>query len=206
MSRLITLANTVLSTKIPDLACACVCSRSEASLLLTENEEKEERNTLNIRESMKIDFKTTKDNIVLISNCKGDNDISSFDDMKNRILNDFIVSQSPMTFGLEKESPDVKIFEQDPPISQNGIDRSCGNVVQSVDKKNEYNASSNFIEDESGFSSMSSFQEIGIPIISIIPPSPCKEVEYLEEIAADDEKWKTDSNGLDKQSVKVFWV
>lgn len=209
MSRLITLANTVLSTKLPDLACACVCNRSKSSLQLHEDSKKEEASVHNETDSLNLNLNSTIDNIVLITNCNTEthNGITNkFDDVKNKILNDFIVSQSPLCFGLKNNSSDVMVFEQETPVSQNSLVTSCGNVGQAVDKGSEYNASSNFIEDESGFSSMSSFQEIGIPIISIIPPSPSKEVEYLEEIAAENEKWKADNIELDSQSVKVFWV
>ncbi|XP_046977162.1 uncharacterized protein LOC124543136 [Vanessa cardui] len=209
MSRLITLANTVLSTKLPDLACACLGNRTESTLQLTEDAKKDEVTTQNVNASLNLFKKTENEKNVLNTSCNSEayNGITNkFADMENSILNDFIVSQSPLSFGSENNSSGVKLFEREQPGTQNGLVTSCGKVVQTVDKRNDYNASSNFIEDESGFSSMSSFQEIGIPIISIIPPSPCKEVEYLEEIADETEKWKTDTIELDKQSVKVFWV
>lgn len=209
MSRLITLANTVLSTKLPDLACACVHFRTESTFQLTEESKKEENTPNSETDSLNSYKKNSPENIVLNTDCKSEvyNSITNkFADMENSILNDFIVSQSPLSFASENNSSGVKLFKPEQPGSQNGLVTSCGKVVQTVDKRNEYNGSSNFIEDESGFSSMSSFQEIGIPIISIIPPSPCKEVDYLEEITDETEKWKTDTIELDKQSVKVFWV
>lgn len=210
MSRLITLANTVLSTKLPDLACACVHFRTEPTFQLTEESKKEENTPNSETDSLNSYKKNSTENIVLNTDCKSEvyNGIANkFADMENNsILNDFIVSQSPLSFESENNSSGVELFKPEQPGSQNGLVTSCGKVVQTVDKRNEYNGSSNFIEDESGFSSMSSFQEIGIPIISIIPPSPCKEVDYLEEIADETEKWKTDTIELDKQSVKVFWV
>ncbi|CAH2103380.1 unnamed protein product [Euphydryas editha] len=209
MSRLITLANTVLSTKLPDLACACVHIRTEPTFQLTEESKKEEVTQYSETDSLNSYKKNSPEKIVLNTNCKTEvyNGITNkFADMETSILNDFIVSQSPLSFESENNSSGLKLFKREQPGSQNGLVTSCGKVVQTVDKRNDYNGSSNFIEDESGFSSMNSFQEIGIPIISIIPPSPCKEVDYLEEIADETEKWKTDTIEIDKQSVEVFWV
>ncbi|XP_032527445.2 uncharacterized protein LOC116777820 [Danaus plexippus] len=204
MTRLITLANTVLSTKIPDLASAYP-NNSPPALQLTEDIKKAEITLQSTTDSLSMNGLNETDTTVLNTTSKVDshNGITNkFGDIKNRI-NDFIVSQCPLSCGSENDSS-VVLFEQ--PGVQNGLVTTCGKVVQTVDKRNDYNASSNFVEDESGFSSMSSFQEIGIPIISIIPPSPCKEVEYFEGIGDETEKWKTDAIELDKQSIKVFWV
>ncbi|XP_039764093.1 uncharacterized protein LOC120636611 [Pararge aegeria] len=207
MSRLITLANTVLSTKLPDLACSCAGGRVESTL--TESVKNDQNTVQILSKSLDSIEENVTDTVVMNTNYSKEtyNGITNeLDDVKTRILSDFIVSQSPLSCGLENEFSGTKLFDQEHSGSVNGFGASCGKVVQKLDKRNEYNVSSNFIEDESGFSSMSSFQEIGIPIISIIPPSPCKEVEYLEEISNATEKWKTDAIELDKQSVKVFWV
>ncbi|XP_041987307.1 uncharacterized protein LOC121739059 [Aricia agestis] len=204
MSRLITLANTVLSTKLPDLACTCI-EKNNDILQLTDNIRKESviqnvsSGCLNLIEE------DTADSITLETNCKsahngGTNEIK---ETSTRIVNEFIMSESSLTCKLENDSTGIKVFGNEQKITQTGLE-SIENVVQTPDKRNDYRASSNFIEDESGFSSMSSFQEIGLPIINIIPPSPCKEVDFLKDIA--DNKWKTNSIELDKQSVKVFWV
>ncbi|XP_023933849.2 uncharacterized protein LOC112042892 isoform X2 [Bicyclus anynana] len=208
MSRLITLANTVLSTKLPDLACSCSSARADSSLPYTKPIKNDQSNVQIISKSLDSIEENVTDTIAMDTNCNNEtyNGITNeLEDVKTRILSDFIVSQSPISSGLENEFAGLKLFDQEHPSSDNAFIASCGDV-QKLDKINEYGVSSNFIEDESGFSSMSSFQEIGIPIISIIPPSPCKEVEYFKEISEASEKWNSDAIELDKQSVKVFWV
>lgn len=205
MSRLITLANTVLSTKLPDLTYSCAGSHVDQSLI-TESVKNDKENIQVACKSLDL-IEENASVTVLNTNCSTQtyNGITNeVEDVQN--LSDFIVSQSPLSCGLENEFTGTKLFDQEHPSSDNGFVSSCGKDVQKLEKRNEYNVTSNFIEDESGFSSMSSFQEIGIPIISIIPPSPCKEVEYLHELSNETEKWKADAVELDKQSVKVFWV
>ncbi|XP_045784416.1 uncharacterized protein LOC123880359 [Maniola jurtina] len=208
MSRLITLANTVLSTKLPDLTCSCVGGRMESTSPLVEAKN-DQTSAQIVSKSLDLIEENVTDTIVLDTNCKNEiyNGITNgLEDVNNRILSEFIVSQAPLGCGLENEFSGIKLYDQEHPSSENGFVESCEKVVQKLDKRNEYNVSTHFIEDESGFSSMSSFQEIGIPIISIIPPSPCKEVQNFEEISNETEKWQADAIELDKQSVKVFWV
>ncbi|XP_034839465.1 uncharacterized protein [Maniola hyperantus] len=208
MSRLITLANTVLSTKLPDLVCSCVGGRMESTLPLAE-EKNDQTSAQIVSKSLDLIEENVTDTVVFNTNVGKETyngTTNGLEDLNNRILSDFIVSQSPLGCGLENEFSGIKLYDQEHPSSENGFVASCGKVVQKLDKINEYNVSSHFIEDESGFSSMSSFQEIGIPIISIIPPSPCKEVESFEETSNETEKWKVDAIELDQQSVKVFWV
>ena len=129
---------------------------------------------------------------------------NKFVDVKDVPLTDFIVSSSPLSCGMENDFAGNNVSQK-----EENTKTQMETKTTVMDKRNNYNHVANFIEDESGFSSMSSFQEIGIPIISIIPPSPCKEVGYIEEfsdILDGPEKWKTDTMDLDKQTVKVFWV
>lgn len=157
MSRLITLASTVLSTKIPDLAC-------NIDTLTTKPD--------NIPENEVI---ASADRFI-DTNVSINNGFNG-----NPIEKDF----NSLTCGLENDFNSIKIDQ-----------KSNVNIKKNIDKSFEA-----LIEDESGFSSMSSFQEIGIPIISNIAPSPCKEVDCMDET----DKWKNDSNGIDK-NLKVFWV
>lgn len=196
MSRLITLANTVLSTKLPDLACACTDKNNDVDAKSEGNVEKRPL-SLNLS-SVMINFDTEK-----LTHSIDDNPL------KFNGVTDKAVSPPPKLNELKHEFIDIKIVESEPNKVKSGKESPDTKVTLAIEKLNDYNAVSNFVEDESGFSSMSSFQEIGIPIISIIPPSPCKEVGYLEEspiVSEDKEKWKSDSIELDKHSVKVFWV
>lgn len=212
MSRLITLANTVLSTKLPDLACTCNGNTDEVNNKLVENIQKEEPNPNDLNVSLDL-IEEDSNAFILNTICDGkdmyDSITNKFIEVRDIAMNDFIVSQSPLTCGLEHgfAGVDLNKERQDSMSVKNIPELHNGKVKSSNDKRNDYHVS-NFIEDESGFSSMSSFQEIGIPIISIIPPSPCKEVGYMEEIPdiLEPEKWKTDTMELDKQTMKVFWV
>ncbi|CAG4984179.1 unnamed protein product [Parnassius apollo] len=206
MSRLITLANTVLSTNLPDLACACVNNNNDIDTKLTEDEI-ERPTSLNVT----INFIKDESRSTIVNSSKSDNGVT------NKVVevssinsnSDDCVSILSHQTELEDKFSALNTLEKERDSSKSAIQPSNENVSEAFDKINDYNALSNFIEDESGFSSMSSFQEIGIPVISIIPPSPCKEVDYLEEISdilEEREKWKSDAIELDKQSVKVFWV
>ncbi|XP_053624908.1 uncharacterized protein LOC128683368 [Plodia interpunctella] len=203
MSRLITLANTVLSTKLPDLACNCNNDVSSNLNSLTSIEKdislKPSNTSLNLIEE------DTTNAFILNTMCDSED---SFDCISNKFLEAKDI-EAPLAYNLDNDITILKLNEKERHGSY-----AMKNVPESpmkapnFDGKNEFHHASNFIEDESGFSSMSSFQEIGIPIISIIPPSPCKEVGYIDEFSdfIDSEKWKTDSLELDKQTVKVFWV
>lgn len=216
MTRLITLANTVLSTKLPDLACNCNGNPDDGNDKIVESTQKEETNENDYNASLSLIEEDSTNAFILKTICDGkgmyDSITNKFIEVKDSALNDFIVSQSPLTCGLENgfAGLELKEKERQGPLSvKNVTELTNGKTLKSSnDKRNEYSHVSNFIEDESGFSSMSSFQDIGIPIISIIPPSPCKEVGYMEEIPGilEPEKWKTDTMELDKQTMKVFWV
>ncbi|KAJ0183617.1 hypothetical protein K1T71_000040 [Dendrolimus kikuchii] len=165
MSRLITLASTVLSTKLPDLACNCIETMTTKSDVIAENE-------LN-----------DSDNDFILNKVCNSEDFNG-----NSIVKDFI----PLNCRLENDFPSIKTDQKPKVETKPSVDK--GFVA--------------LIEDESGFSSMSSFQEIGIPIISIISPSPCKEVACMDginDLLDETDKWKNDSNGIDK-NLKVFWV
>lgn len=203
ISRLITLANTVLSTKIPDLSCNCSDSNDVSKNDSLPNDDILEDNESNPALNL-IDEETT--NAFILNTIYDSED--AFNDLANKYsdvkdeFTDFIVSSSPLSCGLENDFAGININQKDEI-------KTTESKTRPMNKRNEYNHVANFIEDESGFSSMSSFQEIGIPIISIIPPSPCKEVGYIEEltnILDGNEKWKSEAVDLDKQSVKVFWV
>ncbi|XP_022126247.1 uncharacterized protein LOC111000942 [Pieris rapae] len=206
MSRLITLANTVLSTKLPDLTCTVSVNGNEHYLKLIEE--------IKIVETVPDESFTSQDCIVEKRNESDTsslnyNSLSFTDFSKDTILGVIQAhipnntTQAPFNHILRNDS----IRHNDTKISQSPFippeEKSCN-----IDKKSEFNPVLNFIEDESGFSSMNSFQEIGIPIISIIPPSPSKDIAYMDEFpdVNETEKWKTDSIEFDKQSVKVFWV
>lgn len=205
ISRLITLANTVLSTKIPDLSCNCNNSNDNLrndDISNGGSEHNESNATLNL-----IDEDTT--NAFILNTIYDSEDAfnglaDKFVDEKDVPIADFIVSSSPLSCGLENDFAGINMNQK-----EESFKSKTETKTRTMDKRNDYNHVANFIEDESGFSSMSSFQEIGIPIISIIPPSPCKEVGYIEElteILEGAEKWKNDPMDLDKQTMKVFWV
>ncbi|KAM3968772.1 uncharacterized protein ACR2FA_000639 [Aphomia sociella] len=215
MSRLITLANTVLSTKLPDLACTCTDVPTEQNGISSLSHVDKEDSRKTSTSSFNVVEETTNA-FILNTICDTEDTYEAitnkFMEAKDKTLTNFIGSPSSLTYGLEKDLAGVKLNENENSNSLTAKHSTEVNVKASkisIDRKNDYNNVSNFIEDESGFSSMSSFQEIGIPIISIIPPSPCKEVGYLEEMSDvlnEHEKWKTDTIELDKQTVKVFWV
>lgn len=199
MSRLINLANTVLGTKLPALSSTC---NDNATNIVTF--------PLKVGDSTSNDLKKLKDSVVALTLIEEDNTLE-INGTETRALevpyfDDFAIK--PANLG----KPDDGALN----IMLNGANYSAPRAESerntarkiSMDRKNDFN-SSHFMEDESGFSSMSSFQDIGIPIISIIPPSPCKEVGYMvdmPDIIEDSEKWKTDAIELEKQPVKVFWV
>ncbi|XP_047524690.1 uncharacterized protein LOC125062669 [Pieris napi] len=206
MSRLITLANTVLSTKLPDLTCTVSLNGNEQYLKLIEE--------MKIVETVP-DESFTSQNCIVEKRNESDtsslkyNSLSFTDFSKDTILGVIQAhipnntTQAPFNHILRNDSitHNENKLSQSPFISPE--EKSCN-----IDKKTDFNPVLNFIEDESGFSSMNSFQEIGIPIISIIPPSPNKDIAYMDEFpdVNETEKWKTDSIEFDKQSVKVFWV
>lgn len=207
ISRLITLANTVLSTKLPDLACTCSVDNSDT--LKDENicgDDIIETNGSNTSLTFS-DEDTT--NAFILNTIYDSEDAfngltNKFVDGKDENLSDFIVTSTSLNCDLENHFNSISINEKN-----ESVHTQTQSKTNAMDKRTEYNHVANFIEDESGFSSMNSFQEIGIPIISIIPPSPCKEVGYIDEltdILDESEKWKSDTMDLDKQSVKVFWV
>ncbi|XP_013161949.1 PREDICTED: uncharacterized protein LOC106113652 [Papilio xuthus] len=208
MSRLITLANTVLSTKLPDLACACVDKNSEMDLKFIGNK-KERPASLNLS-NIAMNFILEEGLNTKTEDIKSHNCVTNKITITNGTNSlKHIESTSTTSSDLGEELPEIKIIENDHADNKSGTGSVNGKETQVIGKLNDYNGVSNFIEDESGFSSMSSFQEIGIPLISIIPPSPCKEVGYLEEIPniiEEKKKWKADTIEMNKQSMKVFWV
>ncbi|KAJ2954212.1 hypothetical protein O0L34_g2451 [Tuta absoluta] len=204
MSRLITLANTVLSTKIPDLACSCNDTQSYLVTPMDQNGQNTDKISL-----------ASNTNDTALSQIKEDT-INTFNETVNFLAmkdprNNLQLSISSLN-GLEmaESYPETKCPERKQNnmfVEGPSVELDERSTISSAEKRNDMNSS--FIEDESGFSSMSSFQEIGIPIISIIPPSPSKDIGFLDEIPdlLDDlQKWKTDAIELEKQTMKVFWV
>lgn len=125
----------------------------------------------------------------------------------NLFLNEKLDSEFPIISDLECKLSIQKVEGQQssPPLEE----------IQTIEtesqlKNRDFSQAISFIEDESGFSSMSSFQEIGIPIINIIPPTPCKDISFtirdLELIDGGDGKWKPAALELDKHTMQVFWV
>ncbi|CAG9782361.1 unnamed protein product [Diatraea saccharalis] len=217
--RLITLANTVLSTNLPDLACTCTDNVDDGATKTTEINliDKDGLRNNDSMSSLGLIEENTA-NTYILNTDNDSNDIyesinENFIEGKNSAMNDFIVTQSPLHCGLENDFATFELNEKgrQSTLSEKHVTETVnGTILKSThNRRNEFSHVSNFIEDESGFSSMNSFQEIGIPIISIIPPSPCKEVNYIDEIPDilnEPEKWKSDTLELDKQTVKVFWV
>lgn len=198
MSRLINLANTVLSTKLPDLSSTCT---DNATNILTSQ--------LKIDDSTLNDIKKSKDSVVALALIEEDNTFeingTQMSDLQGPYFDDFAIK--PLNFDKSDEGVNIKLNEVNYSAPRAESESNALRKI-SIDRKNDFN-SSHFMEDESGFSSMNSFQDIGIPIISIIPPSPCKELGYMvdmPDIIEDSEKWKTDTIELEKQPVKVFWV
>lgn len=193
MTRLINLANTVLSTNLPDLSTTC---NDNATNIVT--------SSLKVDDYTLSDIKKLEDSAVALTLIEEDNILemhgTQVSELQGPYIDDFAIK--PPNFDKSDESViNIKL---------NKVDYSAPRAESkiSIDRKNNFN-SSQFMEDESGFSSMNSFQDIGIPIISVIPPSPCKELGYMvdmPDITEDSEKWKTDTIELEKQPVKVFWV
>ncbi|KAI5646990.1 hypothetical protein NE865_01245 [Phthorimaea operculella] len=201
MSRLITLANTVLSTKIPDLACSCNDTQFNLVAPMELNTENitstSNQNDTSLSQIKEDTVNVSKENEYFLTIKEPNNNLAlSLSSLRGYEMDESL---------LESKSPERKqssLFLDGP-----SVDLDNRSTTSSAEKRNDMNSS--FIEDESGFSSMSSFQEIGIPIISIIPPSPSKDVGFLDEIPdlLDDlQKWKTDTIELEKQTMKVFWV
>lgn len=208
MSRLITLANTVLSTKLPDLACTCL-NNVEATNMAKVTEATA-RDLFPMPTESNISLNSIEENIVhtliLTPTCDvGD----KFDGTTDKYLEGTDKNVDNIDIPLHTELENyIPVDENEHNLKKQNSGLIIAKTKTVIDKKNDFNLS-NFIEDESGFSSMSSFQEIGIPIISIIPPSPCKEMAFLEDIpdiTDASEKWKTDTMELEKQTMNVFWV
>ncbi|XP_063372725.1 uncharacterized protein LOC134660827 isoform X2 [Cydia amplana] len=211
ISRLITLANTVLSTKLPDLACNDVQQNSNDKICVS-NDKNESMNSNTSTMDLRTQNVPTK-SFLIKSICKNSDPYedlpSSLVDAEDDDIKEFIMPLSTLNCDIGNEFAELKISNE----KQDHIFEEKSKIKNSksflCSKKLDYNhAVSKFTEDESGFSSMSSFQEIGIPIISIIPPSPCKEMGYVDdipEVVEDTEKWKHEIE-LNKQTVKVFWV
>ncbi|XP_048006162.1 uncharacterized protein LOC125241638 [Leguminivora glycinivorella] len=210
ISRLITLANTVLSTKLPDLACNDVQNNSNDKIHAS-NAKNESMNSNN---SSTISTENVSTNSLIIKSVCENSDLyddlpSSLVDAEDDDIKEFIMPLSTLNGNMENEVASLKLSSE----KQNHTFEEKSKIKNGKsflsNKKLDYNhAVSKFTEDESGFSSMSSFQEIGIPIISIIPPSPCKEIGYVDhvpEVIEETGKWKNEIE-LNKQTVKVFWV
>ncbi|XP_063394277.1 uncharacterized protein LOC134679302 isoform X2 [Cydia fagiglandana] len=213
ISRLITLANTVLSTKLPDLACNDVQNNSNDKIFVSNDDKNESINSNTSTVDLITQNVSTKSFLIKSVSCKNSDlyeDLpSSLVDAEDDDIKEFIMPLSTLNCDIGNEFAELKIAKE----KQDNIFEEKSKLKNSksflCSKKLDYNhAVSKFTEDESGFSSMSSFQEIGIPIISIIPPSPCKEMGYVDDIPEDVEetgKWKNEIE-LNKQTVKVFWV
>lgn len=203
ISRLIILANTVLSTKLPELASTS-----------TEDVSKAEDKTF--RALPRVAIKETKEKLHLIKEDIASNvytlnthgNSNSYDDMTNKYIEtkdhakSFLTLPSSLTSGFENDFASMKLM-------QSRVRRESNE--EKHPKPSRCECIGNMFEDESGFSSMSSFQDIGIPIINIIPPSPNEETsEYSGEFdtaAHNGDLWKPDDESkADEQSVKVFWV
>ncbi|KOB77048.1 Uncharacterized protein OBRU01_03734 [Operophtera brumata] len=205
ITRLITLANTVLSTNIPDLA--CTYNDTPEYILMSEiaTQDKSLNNDSISSITLSNDDNDTN-TFILTTICNSEDTLNGItNDVKKGDVNDFMLSPSPLVIsGLGNDFTEMKIIDKNPVKTTDASTKT----QRFVEKRNEYNHAANFIEDESGFSSMSSFQEIGIPVISIVPPSPCKEVCYMDDITyiLEETKGKSAPVDLDKQTVKVFWV
>ncbi|CAH2036019.1 unnamed protein product, partial [Iphiclides podalirius] len=204
MSRLITLANTVLSTKLPDLACTCVDKVNDSEARSVDSGV-ERPLSLNLS-TLTISFEKEELRNSIVDDLRPYNGVTDKLVQHDGPNCDKRSASPPANPSELKQTPvDIDILDGEP---KRGKGSPNTKVSLAIDKLNDYNAVSNFVEDESGFSSMSSFQEIGIPIISIIPPSPSKEIGCLENstVSEGTEKWKADAIELDKHSVRVFWV
>lgn len=209
ISRLIILANTVLSTTLPELSCTCRNDDTNETIIVTADTAgtdvlEHSVTILNKNDETTSTLPYTDNNNADLCN-KNTNPLMTTIEKKN---NDYILSLAMLNNETEDELTGFQLNEKEQTYinAKNVFIQRTPQAT--IEKRNDLN-NSNFIEDESGFSSMSSFQEIGIPIISIIPPSPCKEMSYMEDIPdilEDTENWKTDAIDIEKQTVKVFWV
>ncbi|KAI8430572.1 hypothetical protein MSG28_000794 [Choristoneura fumiferana] len=215
MSRLIALANTVLSTKLPDLTCACsdLSNVSNASKISATIEKTESRGMSSSTMDL-IEEDVTANTLVIRTDCYSSDLYKGLPstpvDADDPSLEELITVPSVQSCDLENGFAEIKLGdkEQRSPLSENKSNNKTSRTFSNNRRLDFNNKHNNFIEDESGFSSMSSFQEIGIPIISIIPPSPCKEVAYVDdipEIMEEAGNWKNEIE-LNNQAVKVFWV
>lgn len=221
ISRLITLANTVLSTKLPALACVCIDSSIKDAETNTDKikiDVKGKEGYNDTKESLSlIEEDTTSNLFAFNSTCNNTNDFDgltkTYIESKDKNLEKILLASSPLTCGLENDFASIKLTSEKSfsvTTKMTNVEKDNGKSTKIMLEKRFENTTSNFIEDESGFSSMSSFQEIGIPIINIIPPTPCKEICFSNEsneIEDVDDKWK-DMKSLEpnNQTMKVFWV
>lgn len=216
MSRLITLANTVLSTKLPDLACMCsdFSNVSNASKISATIDKTGSRGISSSTMDL-IEEDVTANTLVIRTDCYSSDlykDLPSTPvDVDDPSLEELITVPSIQSCDLENGFAGIKLDvkeQRSSPLSEDKCNNKTSRTFLNNRRLEFNNKHNNFIEDESGFSSMSSFQEIGIPIISIMPPSPCKEVTYVDdipEIMEETGNWNNELE-LNKQAVKVFWV
>ncbi|XP_037977784.2 uncharacterized protein LOC105384132 [Plutella xylostella] len=218
ISRLITLANTVLSTKLPDLTCLYKDVNTGGNNgkitqidLINDLNKTSSKNDVNeslidlmeeeVSKSLGLNVSNDSQHINIVRS----NGLDVTDNNSKR-------SKSPSLYSVN-----IDDFEDNPAeknsnmgSSKNLNDCALPNNTLTKSRQNntgDFHRSSIFIEDESGFSSMSSFQEIGIPIINIIPPTPCKDGGFTEgDIIGDTGGWNNGPLEIDKQAMKVFWV
>lgn len=210
ITRLITLANTVISTKLPELAVAGInIENNTENVAINETKEEVFENKASVK-------RENVPHIFTMDTC-GTSDV--FDGLTNKYIgiNDersekHLTIPSSLTSGFENDfaamdlvaSTSVKNVQN----ASNATEKNKTKNNKAVPEKRSDNVGHLF-EDESGFSSMSSFQEIGIPIINIIPPTPSDDEECtgaLNIVAHNGDSWKTTDSSESGKNVKVFWV
>lgn len=220
ISRLVSLANSVLNTKLPDLLDASASRTSTTLPAYTASEKSTE-----VKESTPTNSVVTTGLEVSSYKPEVDGEITTvdLDEMTQKYIScnnnvkplKAVVPPSPLTCGLEEDFASGKFNEDYVDFTMNLISNASKRPKEpsetAADRRTN-EQSHIFLEDESGFSSMNSFQEVGIPIINIIPATPSQDIIYdlkmdnilSKRINDNASEWMASTGP--KQPIQVFWV
>lgn len=220
ISRLVSLANSVLNTKLPDLLDASV-SRTTTTLPDSSAPNKsidgKENTPTNSLVTTEIEVSSYK------SEVEGEITTVDLGEMTQKYVScnnnvkplKTAISPSALTCGLEEDFASSNFNEGYVDFTINLISNTGKRPIEPSEPANAKPSNEQshiFLEDESGFSSMNSFQEVGIPIINIIPATPSQDIIYdlkmdnilTKRINDNGSEWITSTEP--KQPIQVFWV
>lgn len=236
IARLINLANSVMSTKLPDISCNCDEPKSEAeNPKVLNNNGSLEPDFPMVDLTTKKNYKTTFDGrfelIKEVFSARLDKydaeeytkkiegiigelstPSSDYNDNKGGTAEDKNMNENAENYTF-RQGGDNEVYNDNKHGTVAGeTTNNMPNVVKNTTDV-AINDKASYAEGESGFSSMTSFQDIGIPIINVSPPtpeskeeqekkaSPAVDFNLLEEM----ETWG--AQDLDhEQAMNVFWV